>query len=578
MALSNKEVAAVLTKVGRLLEIRGENPFKARAYYEAARVVEQLGTDIAKIVAEGRLGELPGFGSGLTEKVTELVTTGRMSYLDEIMEGLPPGILTLLSVPHVGPRKIKLFYDKLGIGSITQLEAAAKAGKLAALPGMGEKSQAKILDGIRRLRSHQGRWLLSQALPLAERILGAVGKFKGVRRASLGGSIRRRRETVGDIDILVSAAGGAGVVKAFTELEGVQRVLAAGDTKGSAVFAPGIQVDVRVVEEASYAAAQHYFTGSKEHNVRMRQEARDRGWKLNEYGLFDGDQRLPAKDEEALFAHFGMDWVPPELRENTGEVEAASEHRLPDLVDTADIRGLVHIHTNWTDGKLSIEEVAKETKKRGFTYLVLADHSKAVSVANGLTEERVRSQWNEVAKVNGATKALRIFRSIEVDIKGDGSLDFPDELLAGFDCCIAAVHSGFGAEREKMTARIIRGISNPYVDVLAHPSGRLLLEREPYAVDMEAVLAACLENEVAVEINAHPLRLDLDWRYVRTAREMGVKFVISLDAHDPEDFDHLDYGVSVARKGWLEKADVLNCLSAAAFAKRLAERRKRRLG
>ena len=579
MTVTNKEVAAVLTRIGHLLEIRGENPFKVRAYYGAARVVEQLGEDIGNVAAEGALGELPGFGAALTEKVTELLTTGHLSYMDEVMEGLPPGILTLMAIPEVGPKKVKLFYDALGIGTITQLETAANAGKLAALAGMGEKSQARIIEGIRRYRSHQGRWLLPQALALGERVLGAVEKFKGVQRASLAGSLRRRRETTRGVDILVCAcpADAAALVKAFTGLEGVDRVIASGDEKGSAIFAPGIQVDIRVVEDSSYGAALHYFTGSAEHNVRMGREAEGRGWELNEHGLFAGEKMLPSKDEAEFFGHFGMDWIPPELRENTGEVEAAAAHRLPQLVETAEVCGLVHMHTSWTDGKLSIEEIAKETKKRGFSYFVLADHSKAVGVANGLTEERVRRQWDEVERVNSAIEDVRIFRSIEVDIKGDGSLDFADELLCGFDCCIASIHSGFAASAEGMTARIIRGISNPYVDILAHPSGRLLLEREPYAVDMAAVLAACAANEVAVEINAHPLRLDLDWRYVRTAREMGVKFVVSLDAHDPGDFDHLGYGVSVARKGWLEKADVLNCLSAAAFARGLCERRKRRL-
>ncbi len=571
--MTNKDVAETLTRVGQLLEIRGENPFKARAYYAAARVVEQLGEDISKVVADGELGELPGFGEALTEKVTELVTTGHMSYMDEVMEGLPPGILSLLDIGGVGPKKIKLFYDELGIGTITQLEQAAKDGRLAELPGMGEKSQAAILESIRQYHSHQGRWLLSQALALGEKVLAAVEGVDGSIRASLAGSLRRRRETVGDIDILVSTRSGPKVVEAFTSLDGVERVLASGDTKGSAVFAPGIQVDLRVVEEASYAAAQHYFTGSVEHNVRMRREAIQRGWKLNEYGLFDGDRRLDAESEEELYKHFGMDLIPPELRENTGEVEAASAHRLPSLIEAEKIKGLVHIHTDWTDGKLALEQVAHEVKERGYTYFVLADHSRAVTVANGLDQERVRRQWKEAERVEKKLSGLRIFRSIEVDIKGDGTIDFPDELLAGFDCCIAAVHSGFASSKEKMTSRIIAGIENPYIDILAHPSGRLLLEREPYAVDMAAVLKACAENAVAVEINSHPLRLDLDWRYVRMAKEMGVEFVVSLDAHDEEDFGALDYGIWTARKGWLEKEDVLNCLSARDFAGWLAKRR-----
>jgi DNA polymerase (family 10) len=574
--MSNREVAAVLEEIGQILEIRGENPFKARAYYSAARTVDSLGEDINKVVADGELGELPGFGEALTTKVTELVTTGHMDYRDEIMKGLPESLLELLTVPDVGPKKVKLFYEKLGLRSVGELEAAARAGKLAGLEGMGEKSQAKILAGIEQRREHKGRWLLSDALPLAERVFAEIEGVKGVRRATLGGSIRRRRETIGDIDVLVSAADGPAVVKRFTELPGIERVLAAGDTKGSAVFEPGIQVDVRVVEEASYAAAQHYFTGSKEHNVHMRQLAKDRGWKLNEYGLFDGARALPAKDEKALFARFGMDWIPPEMREDTGEIEAALEHKLPHLVTEDDVKGAFHIHSNATDGSMTIEQLAAEAGSRGYSYFVLSDHSKAVVVANGLDAERVRKQWDEVKRVQKKLRGLRIFRSTEVDIKKDGSLDFDDETLAGFDCRIAAVHSSFTMNAADMTARIVRAVSNPLVDILAHPTGRLLLEREPYAVNIEEVLAACATFKVAVEINAQPSRLDLDWRFIKAGKALGCKFVIGLDAHHKEDFGYVALGVAIARKGWLEKDNILNSLTAAQFAGWLSARRKSR--
>lgn len=576
MPMTNGEVARFLEQVGQVLEILGENPFKARAYYSAARTIDSLGEDINKIVAEGTLSELVGFGAVLTEKVTQLVTTGHMDYFSEIMAGLPVGILSLLEIPDVGPKTVKALYEALGIGSVDELEAAATAGKLSDIPGMGEKSQAKILDGIRQYRSHQGRWLISEALPTAEHLLADLKRMKNVERASLAGSIRRRSETIGDIDLLASSTNAPATIEAFTELDGVERVLTAGDTKASAVFAPGIQVDLRVVEDKSYAAALHYFTGSKEHNVRMRRLAGDRNLKLNEYGLFDGDRMLPTPDEEALFAQFVMDFVPPELRENTGEVEAALTQSLPTLIREKDVAGLVHIHSTWTDGKMTIEELSRETAKRGFSYFVLADHSKSVTIANGLTEDRVRRQAQEIARVQKQMPRTKIFRSIEVDIKKDGSLDYADDVLATFDCCIGAVHSGFAMPADEMTARITKALENPYVDILAHPTGRLLLRREPYAVDIEAVLAACAENNVAVEINAHPLRLDLDWRYVRTAKNLGVKFVISLDAHDPEDFNYLTHGVAVARKGWLGVGDVLNCLPAAAFGKWLAGRRKGR--
>lgn len=574
--MTNREVAAVLERIGQILEIRGENPFKARAYYGAARTIDSLGEEISKVVADGELGELPGFGEALTAKVTQLVTTGHMDYLDEITRDLPDGILELLEVPDVGPKKVKLFYEKLGVKSVDELETAARAGRIAELEGMGEKSQAKILAGIEQRKKHKGRWLLSVALPLARRIFATVEAVKGVRRATLGGSIRRMRETIGDIDILVSARDADSVIAAFTKLDGIERVLAAGGTKASAVFKPGIQVDVRVVEEESYAAAQHYFTGSKEHNVRMRQMAKDHGWKLNEYGLFEGDKMLPSRDEKALYAHFGMDYIPPEMREEMGEVEAALEHRLPKLVELRDVKGVFHMHTTATDGKMTIDELATALKAHGLSYFAVADHSKAVAIVNGLDERRVREQWEEIDRASRRHRGMAILKSIEVDIMKDGTLDYGDELLSGFDCVTASIHSVFTMTADKMTARIVKALSNPYVDIFAHPTGRLLLEREPYAMDVETVLAACAKYDVALEISAHPLRLDLDWRYVKRGKELGCRFAVSLDAHDREDVDYTEFGVAVARKGWLEKSDIINCMTVAELRKWLAARRKKR--
>jgi len=573
--MNNRQVAEMLEKIGQILEVRGENPFKARAYYNAARTIDGLGEDINKIVADGELGELPGFGEALTEKVTQLVKTGHMDYYDEIMEGLPDGILTLLDIPDVGPKKARLFYDKLGIKSIDELEKAAREGKLAKLEGMGEKSEQKILQGIEQHKSHKGRWLLSDALPLAERILKEVESVKGVKRASLAGSIRRRRETIGDIDVLVSAKDGPAVVAAFTKLEGIERVLSSGDTKGSAVFEPGIQVDCRVVPDDSYAAAQHYFTGSKEHNVHMRAIAKDKGWKLNEYGLFAGEKALAAPDEKALYAHFKMDYIPPELREDMGEIEAAAKHALPDLVTGDGFKGAFHVHSNHTDGSMSIEKLVEELKNRGYSYFVLADHSKAVVVANGLDDERMKKEWEEVKAVQKKAGKFTIFRSAEIDIKKDGSLDFSEETLKGFDCRICAVHSSFSMPMVEMTKRILKAVEGPWCDILAHPSGRLLLEREPYQVDVEEILKSCAKHKVAVEINAQPSRLDLDWRFIKTGKELGVTFVIGLDAHRPIDFDFEEFGVAIARKGWLETKDVLNTRTAAQFRKWLDARRKK---
>jgi len=574
--MTNAEVAEFLTRVGQLLEIRGESFFKARAYYNAARLIGSMGEDINRVVEDGKLGDLPGFGEALTTKVGQLVKTGHMDYFDQISKGIPAGLLTLLDVPEVGPKKAKLFYDKLKISSVDELEAAARAGKLSKLAGMGKKSEEKILTHIEQYHKHKARRLLSEALPVAERILQLVQGIKGVKRASLAGSIRRRLETIGDIDVLASATNGGEVIDAFAKLPGVTEVVSSGATKGSAVFAPGIQCDLRAVEDKSYAAAQHYFTGSKDHNVHMRQLAKDRDWKLNEYGLFQGEKMFPSKDEEELFKHFGMDWIEPEMRENTGEIEASLKHKLPRLIMEKDIKGLVHIHSNFSDGSLSIEQVAAEVEKRGYKYFTLSDHSKAVYVAHGLDDERQNQQWKELEKVQKKHPGLTIFKSTEVDIKKDGSLDFSDRMMELFDCTIAAVHSSFTMSTDAMTERVIKAISHPFVDILAHPTGRLLLEREPFSLDVEKVINACVAHDVALEIDGHPARLDLDWRYVRKAKDLGAKFVISLDAHSPIDFDYLPFGISTARKGWLEAGDVLNCLSAEKFEKWLSHRRKKK--
>jgi DNA polymerase (family X) len=574
--MTNAEVAEFLSRVGQILEIRGESFFKARAYYNAARLIGSLGEDINRIVEDGKLGDLPGFGEALTLKVGQLVRTGHMNYFDEISDGIPPGLLTLLDVPEVGPKKAKLFFDKLKISSVDELEAAARAGKLSKLAGMGKKSEEKILTHIEQYHKHKARRLLSEALPVAERILELVHGIRGVKRASLAGSIRRHLETIGDIDVLASAASGGEVIDAFTKLPGVTEIVSSGGTKGSVVFAPGIQCDLRVVEDKSYAAAQHYFTGSKDHNVHMRQLAKDRGWKLNEYGLFEGEKMIASQDEEDLFKHFGMDWIEPEMRENTGEIEASLKHKLPRLITEKDIKGLVHVHSSFSDGSLTIDQVADEVEKRGFKYTTLSDHSKAVYVAHGLDDERQKEQWKELEKVQKKRTGVTIFRSTEVDIKKDGSLDFSDAMMELFECTFAAVHSSFTMSTDAMTERVIKAVSHPFVDILAHPTGRLLLERDPYALDVEKVIKACVAHDVAIEINGHPARLDLDWRYVRIGKDLGAKFVISLDAHSAIDLDYLPYGVSTARKGWLEAGDVLNCLSVKDFGKWLSKRRAKK--
>lgn len=573
MPITNREVAWTLDQIGDILEVTGDNIFKSRAYHQAARTILGLGEDITRVVEKNELTELAGFGESLTHKVTELVKTGRMEYYEELKKKIPPGLLTMLDIPTVGPKRAAAFYNKLHVSTIEELGKAARDGRIAKLPGMGEKTQAQVLKGIEMLL-HRERWLLSDALPLGEEVLARVRAFKSVRQSSLAGSIRRSLETIGDIDILVSSDDADGAIESFLMLPNVERVLAAGGTKASAVFLPGIQIDLRVVEDRSYAAALHYFTGNKDHNVRMRSIARASGRKLSEYGLFEGERALPVGDEAQLFAHFGMDWIPPELRENTGEIDAALERRLPDLVVEDDLRGAVHVHTSHSDGQMTIEEAVRAAGLNGYSYIVISDHSQSLRVAGGLLPEEVRAEWEEMEEVQGRAGGITMLRSTEVDIKKDGTLDFDDETLSGFDCRIAAIHSSFTMPAPEMTRRIIAAVKNPYTDILAHPTGRALLRREPYAFDVDAVLEACVENDVAIEINGQPARLDLDWRYVKRGKELGCKFVVSLDAHNVEDFAFARYGVAMARKGWLEKADVLNTLSAPRFKRWLTGRRR----
>src|SRR6266511_1600299 len=581
------KVAEVLVEIGTLLELKGENPFKTRAYTNAARALENLTEPLEKVVAENRLGEIPGIGEGIQKKVTELVTTGRLKYYEEIKASVPPGLVEILQIPGMGPQKARALNDKLGIESIEQLEAACKAGKVADLDGFGEKTQSKILEAIAFKRTYAARHHLDDALEVAEPVLERLREHRDVIRCSTGGSLRRWRETIGDVDFLASSKKPAAVLDFFTTQPGVLSVSAKGDTKASVIWQGGIQADLRVVSDAEYPYALAYFTGSKEHNIVMRQRAIERGLRLNEYGLFkskeetrDPKRLVPCRTEEDIFQKLGLPYIPPELREDKGEFAAAEKDELPKLVEWTDLKGSLHNHSNWSDGRHALEDIAAHMRELGCDYWAITDHSKSSFVANGLDAKRLRDQLKAVKKINDQFAAegsdFRLLTGSEVDILADGKLDFPDDLLAELDVVVASIHQGFTHNEAEMTRRIIRAAQNPYVHTLGHLTGRLLLEREPYKVNQHAVIDACAEAGTWIELNANPYRFDLDWRLWPYAKSKGVKCVINCDAHRNEHAGFLRLGAGIARKGWLTKADVINTLPLKALLKELDRKRTAR--
>lgn len=567
--MDKEQVAALLAEIGQLLELKGENPFKTRAYANAARTIESLTEPLEKLVSEGRLGELKGIGQALQEKITELVTTGRLAYYEELKNSLPAGLIELLAVPGLGPKKVKALYERLGVDSIDKLEAACRQGQVAGLPGFGAKSQARILEGIQLKRRYASRHLLSEALAVAEPILEELRSHPDVIRCSIAGSLRRWRETIGDIDFLASSKAPAAVIAFFVERPGIVTVLAHGETKASVVLEGGIQADLRVVSDREYPFALAYFTGSKQHNIVMRQRAIARGLRLNEYGLFrsleetrDPALCLPCRTEADIFEALGLPEIPPELREDQGEFEAAEKGRLPRLLEWTQLRGSLHNHSNWSDGRDSLEQIAEYVEEAGLAYWAITDHSRSSFQANGLDEKRLRDQVAAIGELNARLeeqgRSVRLLTGVEVDILKD-RLDFEDEVLAGLDVVVASLHVAGGDEAEN-TRRLIRAAQNPFVHFLGHPTGRLLLEREPYPVDEKAVIDACAETGTWIELNCSPHRMDLDWRWWKYAKEKGVRCVINPDTHRASQLGYLRLGAGVARKGWLTPRDVINTL------------------
>jgi DNA polymerase (family 10) len=569
--MDKERVSDVLLEIGILLELKGENPFKARAYANAARALENLQESLQKVVAENRLGELKGIGEALQLKICELVTTGRCVYHDELKGSFPEGIFKLLQLPSLGPKKVRALYEKLKVCCIEDLEKACREGKVADLDGFGEKTQAKILEGIAFKASFASKHHLSTALALAEPILDLLRQHPEVTRCSSAGSARRCKEVIGDIDFIVSSRNPQSVIDQFTKLPGLISVTAKGETKASVILAGGAQADLRVVSDAEFPFALAYFTGSKEHNIVMRQRAIARGLRLNEYGLFRSSEEtrdpallVPCRTEEEIFAELGLEYIPPELREDNGEFDAGEQGRIPRLLEWTELKGSLHNHSTWSDGRCSLEEIAAHMEDLGLEYWAITDHSKSSVQARGLQPERLRQQLAEVRAVNQRLAEqgsdFRLLTGSEVDILAEGKLDFEDGLLAELDVVVASIHNGFSGSEDEITRRLVNAARNPFVHMLGHITGRLLLERDSYKADQHAVIDACAETGTWIELNANPYRFDMDWRLWQYAKSKGVKCVINCDAHRNEHAGFLRLGASIARKGWLTKADVINTL------------------
>lgn len=585
--MDKNQVANLLEQVATLLELKeGSNVFEARAYQNASRAVSSLEGDIEELTRAGKLKGTPGLGSTIVKRLEELVSTGKMAFYDELVAETPEIKLTMLRIPGVGPKKINAIYSQLHVNSLDELVQVCQEHKVATLPGFGKKTEDKILQGIAFLAQHADRHLYSEVEEQARQIQEALATVPGIVRMQVGGSLRRKRETVKDIDMVLSVSDDAGddvrtqIMDVFTGQPGIKAITGKGLTKSSVVLGSGINMDLRVVGDSQFPYTLHHFTGSKEHHIPLRRRALSMGMTINDYGLFRGKEPdpanlVPCKDEREIYAALGLDYIEPELREDTGEIDAAARHQLPDLVQEGDLKGVLHAHSTWSDGHNSIREMVEACLQRGFTYLGITDHSKAAAYAGGLNEEALKRQHEEIERLQKEYQGrIRIFKGIECDILRDGALDFPDEVLATLDFVVASIHSQFTLSQEEQTQRMLRAIANPYVDIVGHPTGRLLLSREGYSLDLDAVIDAAAQHGVCIEINAHPSRLDLDWRFLRRARDKGIKIPVNPDAHAIDGIDVMRYGVGIARKGWLQAGDVLNTMSADEVLKFFQARRQ----
>ncbi|UJS17167.1 MAG: DNA polymerase/3'-5' exonuclease PolX [Candidatus Jettenia sp.] len=556
--MKNHEIAALFERIANVLELKGENAFRINSYRKAARILGDVTEDIEILAREGKLKDIPGIGESMAEKIMEYIHTGKMSKYDEVMKEISEETITLMQIPGLGPKTVAMLNKKLGIVSLSDLEKALQEGKLKGLFGIGDKKIQNIMRGIELFKTSQQRIPIGMAYPVVKGIIEVLKHHSQTKDIQSAGSLRRMKETVGDIDILATGTHGEDIVKSFVTMRGVTQILAAGDTKGSVRVEEGVQVDLRVVREDEFGSALQYFTGSKEHNVHLREIAKKKGYKINEYGIFKDNKRIGGSREEEIYKALGMDWIPPELRENKGEIEAAQEGKLPNLIKLSDIKGDLHNHSNWSDGNSTFEEMAKRAMDMGYKYLVVSDHSQSLHVANGLKEEELLEEIEEIDNLNKKLKGFTLLKATEVDIMADGSIDFPDKLLEKLDVVIASIHSGFKQEKKKITERMIAAIRNPYVNIIAHPTGRLIGKREGYEVDLDKVMEACVETGTALELNCYYDRLDLNDSNCKKAKETGVMIAISTDAHHVDQMWMIELGVGIARRGWLEAKNVIN--------------------
>lgn len=596
--MKNKEIADLFNEIADILELKEENVFRVNAYRRAAQNIEGLSRAIEDVAASGALHELPGIGKDLEGKILEYLESGEIDFLNALRKEIPPVLLDMLRVPGVGPKTALRLRAELGINSLDELKHAALDHRIRELPKMKAKAEENILKGLEFLSRAGGRFPIGEALPVAQRIVEELASLPAVGKISVAGSLRRFRETVGDIDILAVSRSSESVIRHFTHLDGVARVLAEGATKGSVVTREKIQVDLRVVEAASYGSALNYFTGSKEHNIKLREIAIQRGMKLNEYGVFreggrkhgargartakprraagaaEAETRIAGKTEKEVYAALGLPYIPPEIREDSGEIEAAREGTLPTLVEARDIKGDLHCHSDYSDGTATLEEVAAAGKKRGYSYILVTDHSKSLRIANGLSNDRRLKQIAAIDRLNARLRGFRLLKGAEVDILPDGTLDMDEGLLKRLDAVYVAIHSNFKMRRAEMTRRVVRALENPYASILAHPTGRLIGTRDAFEIDMDEVIRAAARTHTAIEINAHPMRLDLDAANSRAAAAAGVMIAIGTDTHVLAELDYMIYGLGTARRGWLSKANIVNTRPASQLITILQKKRR----
>jgi len=559
LPVHNSEISEIFNDMADLLEIQGSNTFRVRAYRNAARTIENLSRSAVDMVNQDEdLTELKGIGKDLAKKIKEIVETGELSMLEDLKKEIPFELSDFMDIPGIGPKRVHAIYEELGVKSLDELKKAAEKHRIQEIGGFGEKTEKIILEGLKKADKTEKRLKLSIADEIATPLLEYLRKAEGVKEVIVAGSYRRRKETVGDLDILVSHKKNSDMMEHFIKYEDVRKVISSGKTRSSVLLRSGLQVDLRSVAEVSCGAALHYFTGSKAHNIAIRKIGQSKGLKINEYGIFKGKKRIAGKTEEEVFRSVGLPYIQPELRENRGEIEAAKNKKLPSLVKLKDIRGDLHSHTNRTDGNFSLEEMAKGAKERGYEYLAITDHSKHVTVAGGMDSKELSEQIREIDKLNDKIDGITILKSIELDILEDGTLDLPNDILKELDFVYCSVHYKFNLSREKQTERIIRAMDNPYFNILAHPTGRLIGKRDPYEVDMEQLMKAAKERGCFMEINSNPERLDLSDIHTKMAKDMRIKISISTDAHNITDFDYIRFGICQGRRGWLEKQDVLN--------------------